>query len=35
MKKRHGYWSAFWLYDAGAGDVGDEGRDETDLVEGQ
>jgi beta-glucanase (GH16 family) len=31
LQKRPGHWSAFWLYDASVGKVGDEGRDGTEI----
>jgi beta-glucanase (GH16 family) len=31
LQKQPGHWSAFWLYDACVGKVGDEGRDGTEI----
>jgi beta-glucanase (GH16 family) len=31
LQKQLGHWSAFWLYDASVGKVGDEGRDGTEI----
>ena len=31
LQKQPGHWSAFWLYDASVGKVGDEGRDGTEI----
>ena len=31
LQKQQGHWSAFWLYDASVGKVGDEGRDGTEI----
>lgn len=31
LQKQHGHWSAFWLYNASVGKVGDEGRDGTEI----
>ena len=31
LQKQLGHWSAFWLYDASVGKIGDEGRDGTEI----